>query len=111
VKICNTGIQTSSLFLFCVRILHVWFLSYGYNTSYLEKDKGRYFAYQAVCWQKRLINALTNYTPQRNTTTLLFVITQKIKMNKMWMNFQLTRYWYWVCLCMHLTTILVWVEL
>jgi hypothetical protein len=23
VKICNTGIQTSSLFLFCVRILHV----------------------------------------------------------------------------------------
>jgi hypothetical protein len=41
-KICNTGIQISSLFLFCVCILHAQFPSSGYNTSYFEKDKGRW---------------------------------------------------------------------
>jgi hypothetical protein len=40
-KICNTGIQISSLFLFCVCILHAQFPSSSYNTSHFEKDKGR----------------------------------------------------------------------
>lgn len=43
---------------------------------------GRYFVYQAVCWQKRSISALNKLHFPEKYNKLLFMFTEKIKINK-----------------------------